>query len=413
MLGARVVVAVVVCALFSACEGQDSPSDSTESPSGSSTPAPGMDESLRDGALALIEAREAALVDGDRDAFLATVESGGEFARTQARWFDNLARLPVADLSLALGDEDVMTRVAGDGDLQLPVDFTMRLEGFDKHPVTQRLVYTMVGDGEDVVLASDRNLQIDAFTGWLPAPWDVTEIEVRRDGGILAVFDGETVGDADAVMADLVEAADVVGQRIPRWSGRFITYDISDLGAMDKMTSMEVDRTSGVAFPVLTGDGSDKVAGFRFMVNPTYVADDLSRSLVFRHELVHVALGLTDERSPLWLREGIAEYIARTVLPLDQRRRVYADQLLGVDPLRLEPSDRFYTRNPARNYPLAALVCDYLAATRGDRVLYDLAATMQKADFTMWVETEAIVRRELGLSTKELTGLALAWARSA
>lgn len=34
--------------------------------------------------------------------------------------------------------------------------------------MTQRLVYTFVGDEEEVLLTSDRNLQSDALTGWLP-----------------------------------------------------------------------------------------------------------------------------------------------------------------------------------------------------------------------------------------------------
>ncbi len=58
-----------------------------------------MDESLRDAALELVDERETALVAGDREAFLATVDPDAhDFARTQARWWDNLALLPVTDV---------------------------------------------------------------------------------------------------------------------------------------------------------------------------------------------------------------------------------------------------------------------------------------------------------------------------
>ena len=79
----------------------------------------------------------------------------------------------------------------------------------------------------------------------------------------------------------------------------------------------------------------------------------------------------------------------------------------------LAPDRRFYTRDPARNYALAALVCDFLATTRGEGALWELVRTFSTARFSTWAESEDVVRRELGLSTKELSAQALAWARSA
>jgi hypothetical protein len=372
-----------------------------------------MDESLRDAALDLVEERQRALRAGDRKAFLATVDPDElGFSATQARWFDNLAQLPVGDVSYELGDEGVMTQVAGDGDLQLPVDFTMRLRGFDRHPVTQSMVWTFVRDGDDALLANDRNVQIDAKTGWTPAPWDLAHIEVRRAGGILAVFDEDTVDNADYVMSDLADATAVVSGHLPEWSRRFVAYGTSDVTALDKMSAMTVDDTAGVAFPVLARAGGP-VAAYRFLVNPSVVGDVLSRGRVFRHELVHVALGTSDDRSPVWLAEGAAEYVGRSVLPVDTRRRVAAQQLGSTTARALEPSQRFYTRDPGLNYELSALVCDYLASTRGEQALWDLVRSFRTARNDSWAESEGVVRRELGLSTRELSEQALAWARSA
>lgn len=391
--------------------GDDGPSP-RDLPDSSGAPA-GMDESLRDAALEVVEARERALVDGDREAFLATVDPDElGFSATQARWFDNLAQLPVTDVSYELGDEDVMTRVAGEGDLQLPVDFTMRLRGFDRRPVTQRMVWTFVRNGDDALLAEDRNTQIDAQTGWTPAPWDLAHIDVRRSGGILAVFDEDTAEHGSYVMSDLAEATAVVRRHLPEWSGKFVAYGISDVTALDRMSAMTVEDTAAVAFPVLARPGGP-AAAYRFAVNPTVVGDVLSRGRVFRHELVHVALGTTDDRSPLWLVEGTAEYVARSVLPVDDRRRIAAQELFGIAGRALEPSRRFYTRDAGVNYALSSLVCDYLASTRGEDVLWDLVRTFRAARFSTWAESEDVVRRELGLSTDELSAQALVWARSA
>jgi hypothetical protein len=383
MRASRAWLASLLLVPLAGCQAADEPAPG-KPPQRSEAPA-GMDESLRDAALELVEARETALRSGDRAAFLDTVDPDElGFSATQARWFDNLALLPVGDVSYELGDESAMTQVSGDGDLQLPVDFTMRLRGFDRRPVTQRMVWTFVRSGDRALLANDRNLQIDAKTGWTPAPWDLAHVDVRRSGapalrrsgGILAVFDEGTIAHADYVMGD-----------------------------------MTVEDTAGVAFPVLAHEGGP-VAAYRFLVNPNVVDDVVSRDFVFRHELVHVALGTSDDRSPVWLAEGAAEYVSRSVLPVDQRRLISATQLAATAGRTLEATRRFYTRDPSVSYALAALVCDYLATTRGEEVLWDLVRTFRTARFSSWAQSEDVVRRELGLSTEELSTQALAWARS-
>ena len=416
MRASRAWLASLLLLATTACSSGSASSDGPPQPAlpERSGPPAGMDESLRDAALELVEEREDALVARDRDAFLETVDPDElGFSATQARWFDNMAKLPMTDVSYELGDEGIMTQITGAGDLQLPVDFTMRLEGFDAHPVTQQMVWTFSRDGDDALLADDRNVQIEAKSGWTPAPWDLVHIEVRRDRGILGIFDEDTVQHADYVMSDLAAASAAVRARLPRWNGRFVAYGTSDTSAIDEMSVMTVDDTAGVAFPVLSEVGGP-VAAYRFVVNPTVVGDVISRGSVFRHELVHVAFGASDDRSPTWLVEGIAEYLARTTsFTITERRRIAAARLGSTPPRTLEPTRRFYARDALLNYELASLVCDYVASTRGEQVLWDLLRTFQRTNFGMWSATEDVVRRELGFSTKELSAQALAWARSA
>src|SRR5688500_18341576 len=109
MRAPRAWLACLVLLPTLACQADDGgrDRDGPREPSGSTSAPAGMDESLRDAALALVETRERALQQGDRDAFLATVDpEAEEFAETQARWFDNLAELPATDISLEPGDED-------------------------------------------------------------------------------------------------------------------------------------------------------------------------------------------------------------------------------------------------------------------------------------------------------------------
>ena len=237
-----------------ACQAGGTPPDDSPAPDRqerSAAPA-GKDESLREEALALLDERERALTDGDREAFLATVDPDElGFSATQARWFDNLARLPVGDVSFEPGDEEALADDFDDGELRLPVDFTMRLRGFDDRPVTDKMVWTFVHRDDDVLLAGDRDEQVDVVNGWIPAPWDLAHIEVRRSGGILAVFDEDTSEHATYVMSDLADATALVQRHFPDWSGRYVAYGTSDTTAIAEMSGMSVEQTAGVAFPVL------------------------------------------------------------------------------------------------------------------------------------------------------------------
>jgi len=390
------------------CQGGEK--DAQPEPAPSSKAAPGMDDSLRDAALALVETREKALRDGDRKAFLATVDPDAEdFIATQARWFDNLTELPVTDLALELGDEGVMTRVHGDGDLQLPIDFTMRLDGFDQHAATQPLIYTFVGDEDAVLLTSDRNLQSDAMTGWRPAPWDVTDIVVEQTDDVLGVFDDETDDNASAVMDATTDALAVVDAVVPAWPGHVAVYTIGDLDALDKMSLMEVSETGGVAFPVPVRPGSREVASYRVMLNPASTQTDIQRLFLLRHELTHVALGTKDDRSPEWLVEGAAEYVAGSTYSVDERRRGRAVDLDDAADPQLRRGRDFYQVEPTASYAIAGIVCDYLATTRGPQSLWDLMAAFRAVHAANAADDDAVLRRELGVDAEQLTADALAW----
>ena len=46
----------------------------------------------------------------------------------------------MADVSFEPGEEEALADDFDDGELRLPVDFTMRLRGFDGRPVTRQMV---------------------------------------------------------------------------------------------------------------------------------------------------------------------------------------------------------------------------------------------------------------------------------
>jgi hypothetical protein len=374
---------------------------------------------FRDAAVELVEQREAALLGGDRDAFLATVDDDElQFVATQARWFDNLSAMPVGDLRLEPVDKRTESAEAEDGGLQLPVDFTMRLEGFEQRSVTQRLLYTFRQTDGDVALVNDRDAARDRRAGWLPDPWDVADVVVRESGSILAFFDEETAPYADAVMKDLKASQKTVLAAVPEWSGQLVAYDISDLTGLEKRSPMRVWETGGVAYPVPVRPGSHEVAAVRFIVNPDVAHNSLQREFLLRHELAHVALGSRDDQSPRWLVEGAAEYVSRTDYTAEQQRRMaaYVATYLDTSTPVLVNGPEFYSSADV-NYLLAATACTYLAATRGRQSLWDLmdAFTAERprlgqVEELSATQVDAVLLREIGLDNRGLASAAVAWA---
>lgn len=407
-VSAGIVAALLAAVCCGACTGvEDKPP--TGPPAAESLTA----TRFREAAVEIVEQRESALKDRDRDAFLATVDDDElQFVATQSRWFDNLALMPLADLRLEVVGKP--TTDAEEGELQLPVDFTMRLDGFEERSVTQRLLYTFRQVDGAVGLVNDRNTQRDRRTGWLPDPWDVGDVVVRESGSILGFFDEETAPYADAVMKDLKASQETVLTAVPDWSGQLVAYDISDLTGLEKRTPMQVWETGGVAYPVMVRPGSKEVAAVRFIVNPDVAHNSLHREFLLRHELAHVALGSRDDASPRWLTEGAAEYVSRTQYSVAQQRRMasYAVEYFGLTAPFLVNGSDFYA-DPNLNYEVASIACTYLASTRGPEILWSLmdAFTADRDLMPMSAaQIDAILQREIGLDSIGLARAAVAWA---
>ncbi len=392
--------------------------DST--PPVAATPEILTEHEFRAAAESVIADREAALRTGDLDAFMTTIDDGElQFTATQQRWFNNLAKMPMSDLSLEVSDADLPKAGKGqESRLRLPVDFTMRLDGYEDSSVTQRLVYTFTNTAAGLVLAADHDARTDRRAEWVPDPWDVSHLVVRQSDSVLALFDEDTSLYADAVMKDLEASRRTVMTAFPEWSGRFVAYDISDVTNIEERSPMSVSDTGGLAYPVYTRPGSDRVAAYRFVVNPDVAHDTMQRGFLLRHELAHVALASRDDHSPRWLVEGGAEYVARSDYSPELQRQIAAFGLsgLGSQLPRLANGGDFYT-NAELNYASAAAACTYLVATRGPDVLWDLMDAfngdqrLHGSDSGLSAEAaDAVLVREIGLDNAGLTVATLRWA---
>ncbi|HET7397444.1 MAG TPA: hypothetical protein VFJ94_02885 [Intrasporangium sp.] len=215
-----------------------------------------------------------------------------------------------------------------------------RLAGFDRAPRTFTL---------DLAFSSDAAFGV-TIVGSAPAdrpePWDLPGLKVRRSPRALVLGQGgdehvdELARRADAAA---VRVHDVVGTVVPAvWvapgtpadAARLLGRDASSLVGLAAVTDGPL-RPDGRA-------GSDRV-----VVVPTAWASltGAGRDVVLTHELTHVTVRTTATRpAPLWLSEGLAEYVAYRDVRLPDRQLaapVLAAAQVGGVPARL-PDDHAF-----------------------------------------------------------------------
>lgn len=346
--------------------------------------APPTPEQIRARQQAVLDVRDEAVRTGDQKLFMSTVARGDRaFVRRQRAWFRNVSQLPwevFRTRAAASSWPQMLVDPAWGSDASLPrLRQTTQLRGYDAGPVA-RVTGLAFGWHQGVLkVVGDRSRNGDHFPGWAPAPWDLTQITVRERSGVLALFDPTTVDHADEVMRAVVDGVGEVSRGVPfDWDGRVVAYAFGDEQVLDSFENVpggKIQHLGAMTFPVRSGDASDEVVGLRFAVLPSSIeAGQPFLGRIVRHELTHVALGSRDDASPLWLSEGLAEYVGARALPDDQRRiaAVAVERARSVGASRMPATATFNGPEQDWHYALSWMACDYIAERFGEARLWDL-----------------------------------------
>jgi hypothetical protein len=266
----------------------------------------------------VLDRRTAALAAGDKDGYLATVDpqAPAAFRDAQARSFDGLRSVPITGYKLTARLDD-SGDLAPEADRFLPeTRATYRLEGYDDIDAVDTLWLTFVrrdgrwyvGDDDDVAavgLDTARNL------------WDYGPVRVLRTDHFLVLSHPDKAGRADelAAMAEEAHAAFRRSWQQP-WSGRIPMVVPSSTDQLEEMLQSTIDLDKFVAF---VSYGSVRDVDYRTTAPRLFVQDATfsrnSRTYQVQtlvHELVHAATaGRTGPFIPVWLQEGLAEWLAR------------------------------------------------------------------------------------------------------
>lgn len=338
----------------------------------------------------VLRQRARALKRHDKRRFLATVNrADGSFVDRERTYFANLVQLPVSTLTYAV-QEDSIVRTAGGYDAV--VDVQLQLDGYDAQPVVRpaRFHFTRrpEGDGDGLLIASDRDLTWEQRNDVEVQPWDSRAVSIVDRGGVLGIFDKQSVKQSGAVIAAVEDGIGQVKGVVPYdWDGHVVVYALSDtdlMAGLDDLPSEDPDSLDAVSFsvPVRSDGGEDSpLAGTRFLLHPRMLDSDPQQlARLIRHELTHVAIGSLDDDVPTWLGEGIAEWVSVQPLPEDERLiSQTAIDAAAAEPDEL-PADLDYNdEDQAAHYGISWWACEAIVEMYGEpmlwRLLDELAAT--------------------------------------
>lgn len=377
--------AALAAATLSACSGESA--DDGPTPTSARAVAQALSDSL--------DARARAVRRGNLDAFLREIGGGAAFREHQRTWFANLTQLPLERFGYGVQARSLVR----DGDAYwVTVRQTLQLEGYDDTPVVTLDRYRFAPARRDpgrYRLVSVTDPDWEAEHGIAPQPWDLGPVWVRAGPGVLGVFDAGSVEVAPELL-DSVERgiASVAGQVPYPWSRTAVVYALSDPAFLDGLADLPGEHPGeldAVAFPV--GDG------VRVALNPRMLArGGAERDRLLRHELTHVALADRDDDAPVWLAEGLAEWVSVAPLaPQDRRIPEAAVAAAEAGVADLPADETFNDADSEAHYGIAWWAVEHLADSYGPDAPWQLLDALAEGP-----DADAVLAERFATTTAEL-----------
>ena len=367
-----------------ACSGEDEPTETAASAPPDVSGAIGR----------ALDARAAAVRRGDSERFARTLGGDRDFREQQQTWYANLTQLPLERFRYRF---DPASLVRNGDAYWVTVDEVMQLDQYDAAPVVapDRFRFEARASGR-MRLTSVTDHDWEVAHRVQPQPWDLGPVDVRAGAGVLGVFDAGTVGQAGPLLTSIEAGIGDVSAWVPYdWSRRVVVYALSAPTFLDGLEDVPGDDPGdldAVSFPV--GEGT------RFVLNPRVIADPgRDRDRLVRHELTHVAIGTHDDTAPVWLSEGLAEWVSvRPLAPEDRRLPDAALKAAEQGVSDLPDDDTFNDDDSQAHYGISWWAVEYVADSYGDRAPWLLldAVTAPGAD------PDEVLRDQFATSTHDL-----------
>ncbi|MEO8517575.1 MAG: hypothetical protein ABI438_00230 [Dermatophilaceae bacterium] len=335
----------------------------------SSVPTVGEEGARIVAAQNLLKLRSQAVKARDKRMWMATVDlPGSSFGKRQSVEFDNLIKLPLGQFAygtVQLAPALDVARVAQLGSTAwvASVPGTYSLAGYDRAPRAFGATYTLVRRSGGWRIADDT----DGVTA--PQLWDLPGLRVLR--GRFAIVLGNA---PEARMREYESIADSAVRRVTgvwgsRWNTSVVILTPSTTTEFAGLVDRSVDKGLDQVAAITQGDitPGEQAQGDRVVINPNAFTalDRNGRNVVIAHELTHVATRSSTRRPvPVWLSEGMADYVGYYGLDLSRAR--IASELLtlvrqGSGPKALPTADDF---DPAKGKIATSYSASWLAVSR-------------------------------------------------
>lgn len=380
-------------------DGANSPGSSTAAQARSAPPAEGGDGwargvAFRRGLQALLDERGKAMLNGDKEAFLAGVDPRArEYRRRQAKLFDAVADVPLSVWSYTVLGEGPPLKASrraalGPDAVTARVEFRHKIAGYDAIDVRHEFVLTIAPRGEHWQIIADSDGKTPPATGL----WDFGPVTVVEGSRSLVLGLDKAAAlrrYAEEVDAAIPAVSQVWGRQWPQRAVVVVPEDTKQMAAILGGKPLDYTRIAAVTTGVFDSSARKRSAD-RIVLNPATYPQlrSIGRRVVLTHEVTHVATrAISDESVPLWLSEGFADYVGylREAVPV----RVAAGELLsevrtGRAPKRLPlPTDADFSARASKlatAYERAWLACRFIADTWGQRALIRLYTAVGASD---------------------------------
>lgn len=272
-----------------------------------------------------------------------------------------------------------------EGSYWAEIETTTELQDYDLKPVRSydRWLFKPTRDGQRYLLTSTTDRPWEESHQTATEPWDIEHVYIDEYGSVLGVFDSTTASDADRILRIVSEAKDDDSLTIPeseQWAegSGTVVYVLGDQKIIDGLSGEIVgspERADGltIAMQADPNDPSRGTASFRVSLNPRVLTQpELVLGRLVRHELTHATLGTHGKGAPIWMTEGIAEWVSVRPLPPSQRRLQPGALEFAARAQHLPTAADFAGADSGAAYALSWWTCEYVANTYGQHMLWTL-----------------------------------------
>ncbi|WBQ02230.1 hypothetical protein [Kribbella sp. CA-293567] len=363
----------------------------------------------------ILAQRATAVVEGDLNAFLASVDpQQPKLVAEQRVLFGNLRQFRFTTLRYSAADErpaPAMVTKYGRSAYSTRVMMRYQLTGLDPRPVQTDLGYTFAVRRSRWILVADDAIDETLSEDGHRQPWDFRPITVIRRGKVVVVVDKTESALGRKIGGVSQSAVAAVRRHWPRpWNGAVMVVAMSEPRVMSMLWTTGTGAGWTIAAKAVTlYDGDPRSGrtvapvGSRIVINPA-VRKNLDEDLLV-HEMTHVATVPIGVRTPTWLVEGVAEYV--------RCRSIEDDPQWTVDPyrstvkkkylpsLKVLPGEAQFAANGDRSYGQAWWATEYLVSTEGVKGMASLYTDLALHG-TSPAASAAIIKKHTGRTPAEL-----------